>query len=354
MSGDRSHRPSQESRDGNNWGGQSWTRTPQIGSKTSHSSTSSKYLPMSTRVAESFRPQFPPERSPEPTPPSGLKDCDGAAAKMKASGDTAISVSTRFQLVIPQLASMTEQPSSAAVVSSSQQQRSDSTPTSTTSEGTTFLGTTSIVTSTQPASVVEGTAFSVTSFVATSPVASAVSSTQSASVIKTATVAPSQSSRFSAAPGRTQLASNSTAGSLNIIMKMSVDAKVGASISIAMVFLAISILTILFCTRNRRRRRLLAAKHPSVDPRSIFHTPVFYNRNENSERASLDTSGIRWPQKVKLRGDAKEIYDLTRECEGEYKSRRPLSCRKKREETEMVMGRIGVADLRTKKLGGSW
>lgn len=68
----------------------------------------------------------------------------------------------------------------------------------------------------------------------------------------------------------------------------------------------------------------------------------------------MDTAGIRWPEKVKLKGDAKEIYELTREFEGEYRDRRSLSCKKKREEGEMVKGRIQEGDLRTRKLGGSW
>jgi hypothetical protein len=130
---------------------------------------------------------------------------------------------------------------------------------------------------------------------------------------------------------------------------MSIDAKVGAMIGLVMLFLTIAVLTILFCSRKRRRLRLQAAKLPSVDPQSIFHTPVFYNRNRNNnsspDRVSLDSAGIRWPEKVKLSGDAKEINDLTKEFEGEYKARRPMSCRKKREESQMVMGRIEVGHL---------
>lgn len=54
---------------------------------------------------------------------------------------------------------------------------------------------------------------------------------------------------------------------------------------------------------------------------------------KNEARGSLDGEGIRWPEKVELRGEAKEIFELTREFEGGYRGR---------------------ADLRARELGGSW
>lgn len=60
----------------------------------------------------------------------------------------------------------------------------------------------------------------------------------------------------------------------------------------------------------------------------------------------LDEKGIRWPEKVELKGEAKEVCELKREFDDEVKQRRPLSCRKTREEEcRMVVGRIGVGHL---------
>jgi len=120
-----------------------------------------------------------------------------------------------------------------------------------------------------------------------------------------------------------------------------------------MLLLIVGVLSILFCTRKRRRRRLEAAKIPIVDPQSIFDPPVFRNGDAiNKSAPSLDSAGIKWPEKVTLSGEAKEVCELKREFDCEFKNRRPLSCRKKREEEcQMVVGRIEVGHLRREKVG---
>lgn len=306
-------------------------------SKTSpaiHLTTPSKSQPVPSRLPESSPFKSTP---PKPTLTSCLKICAGPAAQIMAPpGNTVISISTSFQVVIPQISPVTEV--STSVTSSSISQSGNSVPF--TSSNATSHAISASHTSQMIVNSSENVSISTPTVVPASS-ANTVSSEASQSPIPPANA-------------------NSAATSSTIIKKWSIDAKVGAIIGIVMLFLTIAVLSILFCTRKRRRLRLQAAKVPSIDPQSIFHTPVFYNRKtstgsaRNTGRVSLDSAGIRWPEKVMLSGEAKEIHDLTKEFEGEYKNRRPLSCTKKREESQMVLGRIEVGHLKTKKLGRSW
>ena len=119
---------------------------------------------------------------------------------------------------------------------------------------------------------------------------------------------------------------------------MSRDEKIGLIIGLVMFLLLIIVFAILFFKRYRQKDALFGGSMPA----EMTSTSVFYARYENDSipliieagepKGSLDSAGIRWPGKVMLAGEAKEVHDLTMEFEREYKERKAASSERREEE----------------------
>ncbi|KAF4634632.1 hypothetical protein G7Y89_g3485 [Cudoniella acicularis] len=129
--------------------------------------------------------------------------------------------------------------------------------------------------------------------------------------ITTATAPPSTSTSNTSP---TQASASQTA-----LGKLSTDQDVILISTFALVFLFLVILGILFLTRKKRRQRILDAQKAQGETRGLLQRgsgSIGYVSGAEAERGrSLDERGIRWPEKVVLKEEAREFWRLGREWE---------------------------------------
>ncbi|KAG4436553.1 hypothetical protein IFR05_007948 [Cadophora sp. M221] len=103
---------------------------------------------------------------------------------------------------------------------------------------------------------------------------------------------------------------------------MSSEAQAGLIIGLCILALGLVVIILFLLDRHKRR-----------------HIPPSQLSTFNPE-TTVDGSGIRWPEKVTLQGDAKDFHSWTRQYEKEHRFRTSL--------------REGQYRIETGKLGGSW
>jgi hypothetical protein len=108
--------------------------------------------------------------------------------------------------------------------------------------------------------------------------------------------------------------------SSSIFQKLNAAAKTG--ILLGTIMFLILFLGIILTIRNRRKAHQFASSRSlknvsgtSINPLGVSLETILV------ERRSLDSAGIRWPDRVALTGEAKEYNDLTIEYEREAKQR---------------------------------
>lgn len=94
--------------------------------------------------------------------------------------------------------------------------------------------------------------------------------------------------------------------SSSLWQNMSSEAQAGLIIGLCILALGL-VLIILFLLDRYKRRHIPPLQHSTFNPKT-----------------TIDSSGIRWPEKVALHGDAKDFYSWTRQYEKEHRFRTSL------------------------------
>ena len=152
-----------------------------------------------------------------------------------------------------------------------------------------------------------------------------VTSTAQSSSKETLHLSTSPANRMSTKPTSTAISSsaptNISQSPSSLWQNMSSEAQAGLIIGLCL--LAVCLVFIILYLLDRHERRPIPSPPPRFNPRT-----------------TVDSSGIRWPEKVTLQGDAKDFHTWTRQYEKEHRFRTSL--------------REGQYGMETEGFSGSW